>query len=60
MVNLTIKDLFQEKFRMVLVILGLTVSFLTVHIGVGMVTGTAEQFTIIIDKGEYDAYIMQN
>ena len=59
MVNLTIKDLLNEKFRMVLVILGLTVSFLTVHIGVGMVTGTAEQFTVIIDKGEYDAYIVQ-
>jgi len=25
-----------------------------------MVTGTVEQFTIIIDKGEYDAYIIQS
>ena len=37
MVNLTIKDLFHDKFRVVLVILGLTVSLLMVHVGMGMI-----------------------
>ena len=60
MVNLTLKDLFSEKFRMVLVILGLTVSLLTVHIGVGMVTGAVDQTTTIIDHGDYEVYIIQS
>ena len=60
MVNLTIKDLFHDKFRIVLVILGLTVSLLMVHVGMGMMTGSVDQNTRIIDEGDYDAYIIQS
>ncbi|MFX1338718.1 MAG: ABC transporter permease [Promethearchaeota archaeon] len=60
MVNLTIKDLFHEKFRIVLVILGLTVSFLMVHVGMGMMTGSVDQNTRIVDAGDYDCYIIQS
>lgn len=60
MVNLTIKDLFHDKFRVVLVILGLTVSLLMVHIGMGMMTGSVDQNTRIVDEGDYDAYIIQS
>ncbi len=60
MVNLTIKDLFHDKFRIVLVILGLTVSLLMVHVGMGMMTGSVDQNTRPIDEGDYDAYIIQS
>jgi len=60
MVNLTIKDLFHDKFRIVLVILGLTVSLLMVHVGMGMMTGSVDQNTRIVDEGDYDAYIIQS
>ena len=60
MVNLTIKDLFHDKFRVVLVILGLTVSLLMVHVGMGMITGSVDQNTRIVDEGDYDAYIIQS
>ena len=60
MVNLTIKDLFHDKFRVVLVILGLTVSLLMVHVGMGMMTGSVDQINRFVDEGDYDAYIIQS
>ena len=60
MLNLTIKDLFHEKFRMALVILGLTVSLLMVHVGNGMMSGSVDQNVRVIDEGDYDAYIIQS
>ncbi len=60
MVNLTIKDLFHEKFRIILVILGLTVSLLMVHVGMGMMTGSVDQNTRVVDEGDYDCYIIQS
>ena len=60
MVNLTIKDLFHEKFRIVLVILGLTVSLLMVHVGMGMMTGSVDQNTRVVDEGDYDCHIIQS
>lgn len=60
MVNLTIKDLFHDKFRITLVILGLTISLLMVHVGMGMMTGSVDQNTRIVDEGDYDAYIIQS
>ncbi len=60
MVNLTIKDLFHEKFRISLVILGLTVSLLMVHVGMGMMTGSVDQNTRVVDEGDYDCYIIQS
>ncbi len=60
MVNLTIKDLFHDKFRIVLVILGLTVSLLMVHVGMGMMTGSVDQNTRVVDEGDYECYIIQS
>ena len=59
MVNLTIKDLRHEPTRFILVVMGLTVSLLMVHIGMGMITGTLDESTRIIDNSDYDAYILQ-
>ncbi len=59
MVNLTIKDLFKEPTRLVLVVMGLTVSLLMVLIGIGMLTGSVEESQRIIDESDYDAYIIQ-
>ena len=59
MVNLTIKDLRHEPTRLVLVIMGLTVSLLMVHIGMGMITGTLDESTRVIDNSDYDSYILQ-
>lgn len=60
MVSITFKDLFHEKFRIILVVLGLTVSLLMVHVGMGMMTGSVDQNTRIVDEGDYDAYIIQS
>ena len=59
MVNLTIKDLFKEPTRLVLVVMGLTVSLLMVLIGMGMLTGSVEESQRMIDESDYDAYIIQ-
>ncbi|TFG28738.1 MAG: FtsX-like permease family protein [Promethearchaeota archaeon] len=59
MVNLTIKDLRHEPTRLVLVVMGLTVSLLMVHIGMGMITGTLDESTRVIDNSDYDAYVLQ-
>ena len=59
MVNLTIKDLRHEPTRLILVVMGLTVSLLMVHIGMGMITGTLDESTRVIDNSDYDAYILQ-
>ncbi len=59
MVNLTIKDLFKEPTRLVLVVMGLTVSLLMVLIGIGMLTGSVEESQRMIDESDYDAYIIQ-
>jgi putative ABC transport system permease protein len=58
-VNLTIKDLLHEPTRLVLVIMGLTVSLLMVHIGIGMITGTLDESTQVIENSDYDSYILQ-
>ncbi|MFX0072541.1 MAG: ABC transporter permease [Candidatus Hermodarchaeota archaeon] len=60
MVNITIKDLLSEKFRIILVILGIMVSLLMVHVGTGMTVGMVEQGTSLIDHAEYDVYIIQS
>jgi len=59
MVNLTIKDLFHEPVRVALIIIGLTVSLLMVHIGIGMITGVLDESKRIIKEGDYDAYLIQ-
>jgi len=59
MVNLTLKDLFDEKIRLALIIIGLTVSLLMVHIGIGMITGTLDESKRIIEEGNYDVYVIQ-
>ena len=60
MVNLTIKDLFNEPTRLVLVVMGLTVSLLMVLVGIGMVTGSVDQSKRIVQESDYDAYIIQH
>ncbi|MBD3338304.1 MAG: hypothetical protein GF353_04315 [Candidatus Lokiarchaeota archaeon] len=59
MVNLTIKDLFHYPTRLILVILGLSMSLLMVHVSFGMVNGTLEQATLVVDNSGYDCYIIQ-
>ena len=60
MVNLTIKNLRHEPVRLALVVMGLTVSLLMVHVGIGMITGTLDESTRIIEESDYDGYILQN
>ena len=45
MVNLTLKDLFHEKGRFFLVVLGLTVSMMMVTFGMGFINGSLEENT---------------
>ncbi|MBD3254933.1 MAG: FtsX-like permease family protein [Candidatus Lokiarchaeota archaeon] len=59
MVNLTIKDLLHYPTRLILVILGLSMSLLMVHVSFGMVNGTLEQATLVVDNSEYDCYVIQ-
>ena len=60
MVNLTIKDLFNQPTRLVLVVMGLTVSLLMVLVGIGMVTGSLDESKRIVQESEYDAFIIQH
>lgn len=48
-----------EKTRLFLVIMGLTVSLFMVHVGMGMITATADESTRIIEESDYECYIMQ-
>lgn len=59
MVNLTIKDLFSEPVKVILIIVGLAVSLLMVHVSFGMVNGTVQESTRAIEESDYEAYIMQ-
>ncbi len=59
MVNYCLKDLYQDKTKVILIICGLTASFLMVHISFGMVYGTLDEFTRVVDKTDYDAFITQ-
>jgi len=59
LVNLTIKDLFHQPTRLVLVVMGLTVSLLMVLVGIGMVTGSIDESKRIVQESEYDAFIIQ-
>ncbi len=51
--------MFQDKIKVILIICGLAASFLMVHISFGMVFGTLDEFTRVVDKTDYDAYITQ-
>ncbi len=59
MVNLTLKDLINDKKKFILVCLGLTTSILLVLFGVGMLNGTLNEATNIIENSSADAWITQ-
>jgi len=59
MVNLTLRDLFYDKGKFMLIIAGLTASMLMMHFGTAMFNGTLKESTIIIDECESDAWIAQ-
>ena len=60
MVNITFKDLFHEKTKFFLVLIGLTISILMVNFGIGIINCAMESNTrFAIENPQFDTYIMQ-
>ncbi|MBD3254931.1 MAG: FtsX-like permease family protein [Candidatus Lokiarchaeota archaeon] len=57
MVNLTINDLFHKKLKLVLIIVGLTVSLFLIQYSAGMWNGVLTRCSSIIDKWDHDVWI---
>lgn len=60
MVNITLKDLFHERAKFFMVIIGLSVSIIMVNIGIGFINNTSEENTDFIRRNpQIDAFITQ-
>lgn len=59
MVNLAIKDLVYDKAKLFLMILGLILSMILIFFGIGMLNGTLNESSLIIDKMPHEIWITQ-
>ncbi len=60
MVNLTIKDIKNERAKFVLILLGLSICILLVNIGIGFLNGMMEENRRFFEKNpQYEGYITQ-